>query len=340
MADRTTGELPAVKVGDLPLAPDVYDDSLLPVELQGSAMHITGAQWKRYAQAAVKTYSDSASKSAASAQGSAERAITAMNSIQGALDNLPAGDTLIINDLTTGGTSAALSAEMGKVLGQRPNRNLIRNGYLLNPVNQRGLTEYRGSSFSIDGWANNYTNNIVTIEEGGVRWTNGRTSGNTWFHQKLERTLTTGVYTLSAFITDLTGDCFFYLGKDGISFAGTEKAKLGLISKTYTVTNETGANRVQITVNEGASVKIAAIMLEPGPISTLGYWDKDGNWIFNYIPDYAAELLKCQRYYQLFSSEDAIPKNLADFRPNMRINPTIGTIDIDGVTYWYADAEL
>ena len=74
MADKTTGELQAVKVGDLPLAPDVYDDSLIPVEMQGSAMHITGAQWKRYAQAAVKTYSDSASQSAATAQSAANRA--------------------------------------------------------------------------------------------------------------------------------------------------------------------------------------------------------------------------------------------------------------------------
>lgn len=74
MADKTIGELPAVKVGDLPLAPDVYDDSLIPVELQGSAMHITGAQWKQYAQAAVKTYSDSASQSAATAQSAADRA--------------------------------------------------------------------------------------------------------------------------------------------------------------------------------------------------------------------------------------------------------------------------
>ena len=81
MADRTTGELPAVKVGDLPLAPDVYDDSLIPVELQGVGMHITGAQWKRYAVAAVKTYSDSASSSAATAQSAADRAEAAKSSI-------------------------------------------------------------------------------------------------------------------------------------------------------------------------------------------------------------------------------------------------------------------
>ncbi len=42
----------------------------------------------------------------------------ALASIKDALSKLPAGSTLVINDLTTGGASAALSAEMGKVLGQ------------------------------------------------------------------------------------------------------------------------------------------------------------------------------------------------------------------------------
>ena len=81
MADKTTGELQAVKVGDLPLAPDVYDDALLPVELQGSAMHITGAQWKRYAQAAVNADVQKAVDSASTAQSAADRAEAAKSGI-------------------------------------------------------------------------------------------------------------------------------------------------------------------------------------------------------------------------------------------------------------------
>lgn len=106
MADKTTGELPAVKVGDLPLAPDVYDDSLLPVELQGSAMHITGAQWKRYAQAAVKTYSDSASQSATTAQSAADRAESARDSI--VLDEQKMAQA--VSDASASATSAKTSA--------------------------------------------------------------------------------------------------------------------------------------------------------------------------------------------------------------------------------------
>ena len=43
----------------------------------------------------------------------------ALDVINDALSNLPAGGTLVINDLTVGGTRAALSAEMGKELNTR-----------------------------------------------------------------------------------------------------------------------------------------------------------------------------------------------------------------------------
>lgn len=62
MADKTTGELQGVPVGELPVAPDVYDDTLIPVEQQGVAYHITGAQWKAYAVAAASAAADRATE--------------------------------------------------------------------------------------------------------------------------------------------------------------------------------------------------------------------------------------------------------------------------------------
>ena len=107
MADRTTGELPAVKVGHLPLAPDVYDDALLPVELQGAAMHITGAQWKRYAQAAVNADVQKAVDSANSAQSAAARAESARDSI--VLDEQKMAQA--VSDASASATSAKQSAD-------------------------------------------------------------------------------------------------------------------------------------------------------------------------------------------------------------------------------------
>lgn len=84
MADKTTSGLPAVKeatIGSLPGIADLYDDTLLPVEQQGEARKMTGAQWKKYAKAAVSIYvegakesADAAAQSASSAAGSASSA--------------------------------------------------------------------------------------------------------------------------------------------------------------------------------------------------------------------------------------------------------------------------
>lgn len=79
MADKTTGGLPAVaesSIGDLPAIAGLYDDSLLPVEQQGEARHMTGAQWRGYAEAAAKQQAKAAAQSAQAAAGSASSAQT------------------------------------------------------------------------------------------------------------------------------------------------------------------------------------------------------------------------------------------------------------------------
>lgn len=77
MADKTTGGLTAVAeatIGSLPEIASLYDDTLIPVEQQGEARHMTGAQWKRYARAGVEVYVDGAKQSASAAAESAEEA--------------------------------------------------------------------------------------------------------------------------------------------------------------------------------------------------------------------------------------------------------------------------
>lgn len=53
---------------------------------------------------------------AEAAKTSASIAESARDDVRNSLDNIPPGQVIIINDLTTGGTKAALSAEMGKTL--------------------------------------------------------------------------------------------------------------------------------------------------------------------------------------------------------------------------------
>ncbi len=59
MADKTIGSLPA--------APDLYDDSLLPVEQQGQAVKLTGAQIKGFARQGVSQYVQAAQDAASEA---------------------------------------------------------------------------------------------------------------------------------------------------------------------------------------------------------------------------------------------------------------------------------
>ncbi len=110
MADKTTGELAAVQespIGGLPGIADLYDDTLLPVEQQGQAMHMTGRQWKRYAEASVSWQVDAANKAAADAKNSA-------NSAAGSADMAKqySGNPAIIQD----GTWWTWNAEQQKYL--------------------------------------------------------------------------------------------------------------------------------------------------------------------------------------------------------------------------------
>ena len=86
MADKTTGSLPAVQeasIGSLPGVADLYDDTLLPVEQQGEARHMTGRQWKRYAQGAVQQY-------VGAAQAAADKAMEAVGKVGSAVEDAQA----------------------------------------------------------------------------------------------------------------------------------------------------------------------------------------------------------------------------------------------------------
>ena len=54
MADKRIGELPA--------AADLYDDSLLAAEQQGGAVKVSGRLLKKFAQASVEQYVEAAAK--------------------------------------------------------------------------------------------------------------------------------------------------------------------------------------------------------------------------------------------------------------------------------------
>lgn len=234
--------------------------------------------------------------SALVANNAAEESKSVLASVRNALDELPEGSTLVINDLTTGGTSAALSAEMGKVLNRRPNPNLLHNWYFGNPVNQRGLSQYSGAAkYTIDRWKSSSSRGIIDVLEGSLKITSTAESTT---YAILTQSIENGVKFLGNTMT------FSVLDTDGelYSFSGviTQNA---LIQQDYSFgrlrfgsDTTWGDLYVMIAVNAGGSSKaFVAAKMELGDTQTLAHWD-GSKWVLNEIPDYGEELAKCQRY--------------------------------------------
>lgn len=287
---------------------------------------------------------EEAKDSASRATGAAAAAESALQGVRNALDSIPEGGTAVINDLTTGGAAAALSAEMGKVLNRRPNPNLLHNWYFGKPVNQRGQTSYASSGYSIDRWAINHLTATVDLSENGLVFAD-TVSGYIAVSQKMENfeRYAGREITLSVLVAEVSGTVRFAAryGETSAKQLSVNFTEPGL----YSVTGVIGDNPSQLrtyfsALTTNASATISAVKLELGDTQTLAHQDEDGNWVLNEMADYGEELLKCQRYFQLFSAAEAMPTAPADYRPGMRGNPAVGTMEIGGVTYHYADAEL
>ena len=133
MADKTVADLPALQA--------VSDETLLPVYQPGAAnpaQKMKGQIFRQWAEACVTPYSTAARADAAlaeaarnDAQNASTAAQSALTGVQTAIKNIPKGSTPIVNDLTTGGVTMALSAEQGKVLGSSVDDRMALGGRTL-----------------------------------------------------------------------------------------------------------------------------------------------------------------------------------------------------------------
>ena len=239
-----------------------------------------------------------------SAIGAADRAEEASAGVREALDNLPEGSVLVVNNLTTGGASAALSAEMGKTLNEKAeaaqkaaddaaeaakehsggiNPNLLDNWYFADAINQRGLTEYTGGGYCIDRWK---TDNCQVTSD-GIYFPN---QGN-WAIQPLEgelkRFLDGKQVTLSLLYADGGIDNFTFT----YEAAPAEQTTLHSL-RVCGVLMVDGAIMLWCYTPS----TIVAAKLEVGTAQTLAH-QEDGVWVLNELPDKAQEWTKCLRYF-------------------------------------------
>lgn len=191
------------------------------------------------------------------------------------------------------------------------NPNLLDNWYFLNPVNQRGKTEYSGAwnanANSIDRW-NIYSGHLSVTNQGLTRTDNGTTSVN--FRQYMEPSLYNYLHGKQVTVSILTNDgrlaSATYIPNvlvdpyqpSGAKISNDDGTSIIAVSLYRWSSNHSGRLCVSIGIST-SDVAVVAAKLEMGNKQTLAIQDSDGKWILNDPPpNFGTELLKCQRYYQ------------------------------------------
>lgn len=220
------------------------------------------------------------------------------------LDALPSfTDTSLVPVHNGAGLKKGLLSQLASYLGTKfSNPNL-----LINPdfkINQRGSTTYT-TGYTVDRWKIN--SGTVKTSSSGITVT---LNNKGQFIQQFGNTLS-GTYTATIKVTSITGDCVLFIGSHSLQLN-----KAG----TFTITENGSITGISLYKNTAGTctINIEYIKLEQGSVSTPFI-----------VPDYATELVKCQRYYvsrQLHfygvCNVDTILNEDLQYLPPMRINPT------------------
>ena len=235
------------------------------------------------------------------------------------------------------------------------NPNLLTNWYFVGggsqlgdgvfPINQLGLTSYTGSSWQgIDCWRRSSSHTIVTLSANGLIMTSDDNTTTRQLNQYNE-------YQLGFLNQTLTLSVLY---SDNSLRQSTAKipATLPEQSVTYLTVSHTNANNVQFrystslgfairieTKLDTLTIGIAAMKLEFGDIQTLAHYE-NGVWVLNEIPNFDEQLLRCQRYRQIFDTSSKRPTYKEDFRPTLYKDPDLSTWTRDGTDYYLAEAAL
>ena len=170
--------------------------------------------------------------------------------------------------------------------------NLLDNAWFT--VNQRGKTSYTGTgAYSLDRWKRSSARTEVTVGDGYITLASSSSAtNNSYFFQPVEWERFNGATDLTISILYADGHIETATGV----YNGTSTAiQAAAYQNTYIYLeynsgwSEAGPVFVIKTSYPSKSTNIRAVKLERGSVSTLA---NDGP------PDYAAELLKCQRFYQ------------------------------------------
>ena len=190
-------------------------------------------------------------------------------------------------------------------------------------VNQRGQNEY-STGYTVDRWYISTDKCKAAPETNGIRLTATATlTSNTHaFWQNNEFPLPPGKYTLSLKAADVTGVWAARIR--------TVTAAGDYVDSYYTLALREGVNKVSVDLPDGEYISAVSIGFNKGTEAGNSLklaWAKleSGSLATPFVPpDPATELAKCQRYYQMRTTNDIDP---LDLRPSMRTITDIKAVE-------------
>lgn len=196
------------------------------------------------------------------------------------LDALPSfTDTSLLPVHNGAGLKKGMLSQLASYLGNKfSNPNL-----LINPdfkINQRGATSYEKQGYSVDRWKI-WNVTVTPSESGGITVKNDKYEDTGTFIQILENA-TEGDSTLSCYVESVSGTVTMVADDDSQVIL---KQGLNVVHTSQSTKNFT------IFLNRGTSITLKWVKLEQGKVAT------------EFIaPNYAEEILKCQRFYVVLES--------------------------------------
>lgn len=229
--------------------------------------------------------------------------------------------------------------------------NLLRNGTFADGciVNQRGKTSYAGTGYGVDMWYTTGATLSVDVTAEGVKLYKNDASANPAWAQALETDAAVGQTVTVSMLYKGSGEgASLRVAQSGGIVTLANVSDWTLVQKTFTLEKwsvGTLQDRAIVAIqcfenmaaNQGLYIK--AIKLELGEQQTLAH-QENGAWVLNELPDYGGELLRCQRYYQVYTTAAARPAKALDCRPVMRTDPVQSTVSVGGATLYANSAEL
>lgn len=189
-------------------------------------------------------------------------------------------------------------------MGAESRRNLLDNWYFVGggsqqggrqfPINQRGLTEYTETGYTIDRWFL-YAAVKMQLESSGV--TLIKTSSNGQLIQRLPMKSIVPGAVVSFSLLLANGELYHVSGKAQENFS--QGILLGTNFGWIGFRNLPGNDfwEAVIHLENLSSVTLVAAKLELGSAQTLVRKDANGNWVLNDPPPkYGKALNECQRY--------------------------------------------